>query len=127
MKGESFKTTEELGVSRVMDIMNTKSSQNFRWSIRLTGNGWIYIGIASKLERMNDYIENYDRNSILFCPLNRKIYKGSSRTNKLSDTITCTAKNGDEIHFRFQPKLKKFSISLVSYVQLFSVDNYNTF
>ena len=115
MNGESFKTTEYYAFARVMDIMNTKSSQNFRWSMRLTGDGWIYIGIASKLERKNDCIENYDENSILFSPFDKIICKGLSKHFPSNIAI---AKSGDEIHFRFQPKLKKFSISMVNLIIL---------
>ena len=93
--------------------MNSKSSLNFRWSVRLTSSADIYIGIASKLERTGGWIEDYDKNSILFAPFCEKIYKGLPQT--LPSNIT-NARSGDEIHFRFQPELKKFSISLVRFI-----------
>ena len=106
MQDSNFKATEKFAFARVLDEMNSKSSKKFRWSVRLTSDSStsIYIGIASKLERKDDYIENYDENSVL-----------------------CTnAKSGDEIHFRFQPKLKNFSISLVhfNYSQLAIISNF---
>ena len=88
--------------------MNSKSSTNFRWSVRLTDDDdddW-YIGIASKLEQKDDYIENYDKNSIFFSPSTSQIYKGSLLG--LPSNIT-NATSGDEFHFKFQPKLKKYS------------------
>ena len=111
MEGGIFKPTQMgYAFARGMDIMNSKSSSTFRWSVRLTGG--IYIGIASKLERKDAWIEDNDENSIIFHPLSSppKIYKGSSES--FPSNIT-NVKRGDEIHFRFQPKLKKFSISLV--------------
>ena len=99
--------------------MNSKSSTNFRWSVRLTDDDdddddW-YIGIASKLEQKDDYIENYDKNSIFFSPSTSQIYKGSLLG--LPSNIT-NATSGDEFHFKFQPKLKKYSISLVRLIIL---------
>ena len=90
--------------------MNSKSSKTFRWSVRLTGNSSVSTGIASKLERKDDWIDSYDENSIFFDPYNEKIYNGMGKY--FPSNIT-NLKPGDEIHFRFQPKLKKFIISFV--------------
>ena len=91
--------------------MNTKSPFDFRWCIRVTGGLWIYIGIASKLQQKNTSIGDYDKNAILFSPRAWTVSKGDQ-------TIQIGIPNGKlypggEIHFRFQPKLKKFLISLV--------------
>ena len=108
----SFKATNQCAFTRVMDIMNTKSSKTFRWSVRLIGDSWVYTGIASKLEQRRAWIEDYDENSIIFYPYMSKICKGT----KESPSNITNVKSGDEIHFRFQPKFKKFSVSLVSFI-----------
>ena len=114
MEGGNFKATEDFAFSR-SSKMSSKSSKNIRWSVRVNNSYYIWVGIASKLKLKDDWIESYDENSILFAPFNSKIYKGLSQT--LPSNIT-NAKSGDEIHFRFQPKLKKFSISLVRLIIL---------
>ena len=109
--------------------MNSKSSNDFRWSIRITGVAdnmlrgrdpcggcGFSIGIASKFQHQKDYIINYDTNAISFEPYSGYILKGKNLM-KVADiqrsTIMKPANSGDEIHFRFQSKLKKLSISLV--------------
>ena len=89
--------------------MNSQSTNAFRWSIRITGDNYIYIGIASKLRQL-EWIEDVDENAILYFPYTGEIYT----ENELFQDDIIKAKNGDEVHFRFQPKIKKFSISFVS-------------
>ena len=111
VEGGIFKPTEVYAFARGLDIMNSKSSKTFRWSVRLlTCINWFSIGIASKLERGNAWIHDYDRNSIFFDPYDEKIYNGMGKN--FPSNIT-NVKPGDEIHFRFEPKLKKFTISFV--------------
>ena len=116
MEGGSFEPNNDYAFARAMEKMSSKSQTVFRWSVRLTGHNG-YIGIASKLERKDDWIENYDENSILFSPFSFRpsIFKGLSQN--LPSNIT-NPKSGDEIHFRFQPKLKKFSISFVRFIKI---------
>ena len=93
--------------------MNSKSSNDFRWSIRLTDNNdWINtcIGIASKLQETDHNIAYQDENAIVFYPFHGIIRKGQTAIQK----NIIAAKEGDEINFRFQPKSKKFTISFVS-------------
>jgi hypothetical protein len=106
VEGGSFRKTDYYGFARATETMNSKCSNNFRWSIRLADGIGIYIGIASKL-RINSSISDFDENSIFYAPHVGKIRKGNTviRRNIIK------AKKGDEIHFRFQPKLKKFTIS----------------
>ena len=110
VEGESFKKTGDYGFARATETMNSKCSNDFRWSVRITASAWMVIGIASKLQQTDDLIFNYDENSILYSPYYENIYKGKNivRNNIIK------AKTGDELHFRFQPKLKKFRISIVS-------------
>ena len=110
VEGGDFKATEDQGYARATEIMNSKSTHDYRWSIRIIGDESIYIGIASKLKRTHDWILYYDENSLTYAPLDRYVWK--------ADTVIThnfiKAKSGDEVHFTFQPKLQKFSISFVS-------------
>ena len=90
--------------------MNSKSSIDFRWSVRLTDDkNWITIGIASKLQETDHSIAYQDENAIMFYPFHGVIRNGQTQIISI-----IAAKEGEEIHFRFQPKSKKFTISFVS-------------
>jgi hypothetical protein len=105
--GGSFRPTDNYGFAQAPEAMNSKSSNNVRWSIKLTDESNIYIGIASKLQQDYEWIEHYDENAIVLFPCDGMIFTGQT---KIRANII-KAKKGDEIHFRFQPKLKKFTIS----------------
>ena len=92
-------------------------SHDFHWSIRLGNSNWFYVGVAARGPARGPvrgpqkpvHIGNYDKNSILFHTRDGVVFVGE-------DQIVCDfprANIGDVIHFRFQPKLKKFCISLV--------------
>ena len=74
-----------------------------------TSGNRTYIGIASQLQRKNAFVGNYDEHSIIYSPAYGKIHKDRNQIH--IDTIK--AESGGEIHFRFQPKLKKLLFSLV--------------
>ena len=121
LEGGSFKTTDKFGSSRATQMMNSKSSNDFRWSARLTGEDtYTYIGITSQLQARDAWVESYDKNSIIYSPLGKWIYKGSA---SFESQILPNATYGDEVHFKFQPKLKKLSISLVRSVILQNKSN----
>ena len=113
MEGENFTSTDEYGFARATETMNSQSVKDFRWSIRITGDESIYIGIASKLQQKK-WIEDIDENSIMYFPYSGDIY---IEKDLFQETIF-VAESGDAIHFRFQPKLKKFTISFVSSIIL---------
>ena len=95
----------EIGFVRANETMNSESPHDFRWSVRLTA-GFTHIGIATETPK-DSKLKHY---AITYEPYNGKIYEGFQMLkNDISEAI-----NGDEIHFRFQSKLKKFSISFVS-------------
>jgi len=73
-----------------------------------TGDGYIYLGIATKLQRIDTWIENYDGNAICYSPKGRAMYRGTKMIRK----NIIQANSGDEIHFKCQPKLKKFTVSI---------------
>ena len=116
MEGGNFTTRHpdhygnyKYAVARVKEIMNSKSSNESRWSVRINEKRWLATGIATKLQRIDEMIKSYDENAIIFFPFQGSIYKG---WEIIQQNITRATK-GDEIHFRFQPKLKKLSISFV--------------
>ena len=115
MEGGSFKTTANRGFARAMEIMNSKSSNDFCWSVRITDDQCTAIGIATKLKQINEPIYNkQDENSIIFYPCHGNIWAGQT---VLHEGISKT-KSGAEYHFRFQPKTKKLLISFVSTIIL---------
>ena len=96
--------------------MNSKSPNDFRWSIRLTGDERIYIGITSQEQSEDSFVCNYDKYAIIYSSYHGKIVKESN-------TIEIDANKAEPdgvIHFRFQPKLKKFSLSIVC-TKVFSI------
>ena len=115
---------QNYGYVRATTMMNSKSSNDFRWSVRLTQadtGRWLGLGIASnelvqnELRKITiDNINYYDQNAIVYYPFFGKIRKGEDLVQTYT---TRNVTSGDEIHFRFQPKLKKFLIKFVS--QLF--------
>ena len=122
MDGGCFRPAQNYGYVRATTMMNSKSSNDFRWSVRLTGDTrkWIGLGIASnelvQKELSGEYlfwITHYDENAIAFHPFSGSIWIGTTHIQQVNTYL----KSGDEIHFRFQPKMKKFLISFVS--QLF--------
>ena len=114
VQGGSFYATETYGYARATVIMNSKSHNDFRWRVEVTGGLWISIGISSELRQVNEWIEDYDEKAIL-CMLYPEedsfegyIYLGET---EIHEHIVIS--KSDEIQFLFQPKLKKFTILLV--------------
>ena len=109
VRGVIFDANERYGFTTAMERMNSKSRKEFRWSVRLIKGNWIGIGIATSSPPTNDNIRFHDQNAIICHPYSGLVMQ--EKTTIQSNIIN--ADNGDEIHFRFQPKLKKFSISFV--------------
>ena len=112
--GQTFKKGDKnfCSFARAKEVMNSKSPNDFRWSIRLNDDLRIYIGIASQLQLETTCIGNYDEYAILYCCYAGKICLHETRSKKIIDAIEVGSAD-TEIHFRFQPKLKKFSFSIV--------------
>ena len=110
MEGGHFTTTGDNGFARATKIMNSKCPNNFRWSVVLrTDKIPIWIGIASKLQRTDDNINSYDEHAILCFPTGGSFFHGEVSEGAKNLVVG----SGNEIHFIFQSKLKKFSIILV--------------
>ena len=118
-------------------------------STYLAGGNWIDIGIASKVQPTQDIIYDYDQHCILFEPRHvgpgfeimiflgtrliryarksctkhdqnfRTIFEPCVAFNKRMENII-NAGSGYNIHFRFQPNLKKLFISMVCSTSLYS-------
>ena len=128
MEGGNFKPDycQNYCFARATEVMNSKSSNDFRWSIRFNAHQntpkRAYIGIASKFHFQNlnsivPVIVPYYENAIVlgFHRTDRRFYNRITVENKQKYLINkiISSANEDEIHFRFQSKLKKLSISLV--------------
>ena len=121
MEGD-FKPACKYCFARATEVMNSKSSNDFRWSIRFNGHQnrpkRAFIGIASKFKFQNGHtVPKWPYNAIVlgFHRTDRRFYNRITVENKQKYLINkiIRSANEDEIHFRFQSKLKKLSISLV--------------
>jgi len=112
-QGGSFEATGSWGYARAAEIMNSKSSNDFRWCLKITGRWFVSVGIASTLQLIDEYIHHQDENSLIFwCSwsnLKGKIFKGKTVIKEGIDAPFLNDKREFEIRCRFQPKLKKFS------------------
>ena len=97
--------------ARAAEVMSTQSETDFEWSIKLFGDRYFYVGIASQLEREYDFIWNYDHNAITFFSNEKDpvIRIGSNTVHRNLPE----QKNGDVIHCRFEPQRKKLVLTLV--------------
>ena len=90
--------------------MNTKSTTEFQWSVKLVGNRIFRVGIATKLERSNDNIHKYDIEAIFYSS-GGYVWDGQK---KIRDSDK--QKSGDVLCFTFHPLSKKLSVELSSSV-----------
>ena len=84
-----FKATDEFAFARARNIMNSKSPNEFRWSVHVASGYWIDIGIASQLPRRSIHgdlwIYEFDKYCILFEPR----HVGTGFETISGKTITC--------------------------------------
>jgi len=90
--------------------MSTQSATDFEWSVKLIGDGFFNVGIASQLKPESKNVTDYDKNAILYS--SEGGIKIGSKTIHL-DRIG--QKTGDVIRFRFQTQRKKLLIDLVRF------------
>ena len=108
-----FKRVSDYAFARPTNVMSTKSSTCFEWSVKLVGTGLFHVGIAAKFKREMGAIFLYDKNAILY-----RSYCGSLSPvisvgpNKIYSSLP-KHKTGDVIRFKFQPNRKKLVINLV--------------
>ena len=118
MEGGSFRGTGYFGYARATEVLSTKGTDDVVWSVRIISsddgmNDWMSIGIATKLPQFDVWIDRHDENAIIYDASDGYIRKGMMA---LHGGIMI-ATEGDEIHCRFQPKLKKFLITFVSSIR----------
>ena len=61
-----FERNTGYAYARAAEVMSTQSETDFEWSVKLIGNSYFYVGIASQLKRVDSYIWTYDQNAITF-------------------------------------------------------------
>ena len=106
-----FKRNAGWTYARATETMSTQSETDFEWSVKLIGDRYFYVGIASQLKRENSLIENYDQNAILYyCHFSSPVIQIGE--NIIHENLP-EQKTGDVIQFRFEPQRKKLGIDLV--------------
>ena len=107
-----FKTSEAYGYARATNVMSTQSPLDFEWSVKLIG-GWRFcVGVASRLERINSFIVEYDQNAILYRSWESHFPDIQIGSDVIHAGVT-EYQMGDIIRFRFQSHAKKLLIDLV--------------
>ena len=72
MEGGNFTIRGEkytYGIARAKEIMNSKSSKESRWSVKINTSRWLATGIGTKLQQMHevdDRIMDYNKKAIIF-------------------------------------------------------------
>ena len=114
MTGGVFKRNGDFAYARAAEEMSTKSETDFEWSVKIYDYCCFAIGIASKLKRANEWIEDYDQNAIML-----SIDSDSPFISEGSIEIHANIKHnpitGEVIRFRFEPQRKKLVIDLVRF------------
>ena len=113
-----FRRTCACAFARARNVMSTQSATEFEWSVKLVGDSYFHVGIASnrnlasEIEYDCDEIYDYDETAILYSSDSGsphiRIGPSSIRSHLRSQN------NGDIIRFRFQPHSKKLVIDAVS-------------
>ena len=112
MKDGIFKITPfGHSYARATEVMSTQSETDFKWSVKLLGDFWFSVGIASQLKREENRIFDYDHDAILYYT-NRDSPIISIGSNTIHSNLR-TQEIGDIIRLRFQPQRKKLVIDLV--------------
>ena len=106
-----FKRSGSYGSTRATNIMSTRSTSDFEWSVKLICSDFygFYVGIASIFKLENEYIQEYDETAILYYSFLSTI---KSRKNTIHSNLPKLT-TGDIIRFRFQPQTKNLIIELV--------------
>ena len=106
-----FERSEYRAYARATTMMSTQSATDFEWSVKLIGDPFFGIGIASGLTR-GSIICNNDQEAIILDS------DPSSIDIRCRFTVIHTGlkklQTEDVIHFKFQPGRKKFVIEWVS-------------
>ena len=93
--------------------MSTQSETVFEWSVNLLCNNGFRVGIASQLRQEANEIYGYDENAILYGTQKGATNPGITVGSNQIHSYPAKPKDGDVVHFRFQPQTKKFVVRLV--------------
>ena len=91
--------------------MNTKSETEFQWSVKLTGDQFFHVGLATKFKCRNERIYNHDSEAIFYSSVGN-VLVGQKHHRNLPEQHS-----GDIISFRFHPQTKKLFIRLTRVVK----------
>ena len=106
------KIEHSIGSVRAPEIMNTQSTTEFQWSVKLIGTRLFNVGIATTLKRSKQHICTYDLEAIYYSSAG---YLWNVQKQKPIGDFD-TQKSGDIISFKFQPQSKKLHVKLSSSV-----------
>ena len=96
-----------------LSVIGMKPPESENENMSNSRNLFCMVAIASNelvQKELSEAIIDYDENAIAFYPFSGNIWRGTTHIQQVNRYL----KSGDEIHFRFQPKMKKFLISFVS-------------
>ena len=111
MADSIFKKDGYGAYARAAETMSTQSETDFEWSVKLIGNLYFNVGIASNLKKSDSDIWEYDKNAIVYVSkYNSSIIQVGSK--QIHQNLP-EQKTGDVIQFRFEPQRKKLVIDLV--------------
>ena len=93
--------------------MSTQSETDFEWSVKLIGDEYFTVGIASQLKpEAHLYIRDYDKNAIVYYSNYRSPVIEVGKKHIAQQNLPAQ-NTGDIIKFRFEPQRKKLVIDLV--------------
>ena len=111
-----FKANARCAYAWAAYVMSTESETDFEWSVKIIGDKWFEIGIASELKR-GEYIHKHDQNAILYFFDNTSIAGIAIGSDDVHENLP-EHRTGDVIRFRFQPQRKKLAIYLVRILKI---------
>ena len=108
-----FKRTDTYGYARAAVVMSTQSETVFEWSVKVLCNSPFRVGIACQLRQEAIEIYYYDENAILYGTHKGISNPGITVGSNQIHSYPAITKDGDVVHFRFQPKTKQLVVRLV--------------
>ena len=102
-------------------MMNTNSTTEYQWSVKLVGDQFFHVGIATKLKRCSEHIHKYDSNAIFYSSVGR-VWDGQKN---IFDPTHYQQESGDVISFKFHPKSKKLDVQLTTSAQSVTLDKFH--
>ena len=108
-----IKKANVYGYARAAVDMSSQSETVFKWSVKVLCDRGFRVGIASQLRQEVEEIYGYDENAILYGTQKGVTNPGFTVGSNQIHSYPAKPKNGDVIHFRFQPKTNELVVRLV--------------